>query len=67
MPENSEHHGVDAGWSMVETRRHLVFVHDYWFRRCGLGLTELFTVMGLGPSFVMGQEGGAVTQARLTR
>jgi uncharacterized damage-inducible protein DinB len=40
MPENSEHHGVDGEWSMVETLRHLVFVHDSWFRRCVLGLTN---------------------------
>lgn len=56
MPENSEHHGVDGEWSMVETLRHLVFVHDSWFRRCVLGLTEPFTAMGLGPPFVMAQE-----------
>src|SRR4029453_16925004 len=58
MPENSEHHGVDGEWSMVETLRHLVFVHDSWFRRCVLGLTEPFTTMGLGPPFVMDQEDG---------
>src|SRR4051795_4728870 len=56
MPENSEHHGVDGEWSMVETLRHLVFVHDSWFRRCVLGLTEPFTAMGLGPPSVMGEE-----------
>ena len=56
MPEDSEHHGVDGEWSMVETLRHLVFVHDSWFRRCVLGLTEPFTAMGLGPPFVMDQE-----------
>ncbi|WP_344617099.1 DinB family protein [Dactylosporangium salmoneum] len=56
MPENSEHHGVDGEWSMVETLRHLVFVHDSWFRRCVLGLTEPFTAMGLGPPVVMDQE-----------
>jgi hypothetical protein len=56
MPKNSEHHGVDGEWSMVETLRHLVFVHDSWFRRCVLGLTEPFTAMGLGPPFVMDQE-----------
>jgi hypothetical protein len=43
---------------MVETLRHLVFVHDSWFRRCVLGLTEPFTAMGLGPPFVMDQEDG---------
>ena len=57
MPENSEHHGVDGEWSMVETLRHLVFVHDSWFRRCVLGLTEPFTALGLGPPLVMDQEG----------
>jgi hypothetical protein len=55
MPENSEHEGVDGDWSMVETLRHLVFVHDSWFRRCVLGLTEPFTAMGLGPPVVMDQ------------
>src|SRR6476659_8198120 len=49
MPEGSEHRGVDGEWSMVETLRHLVFVHDSWFRRCVLGRTEPFTAMGLGP------------------
>lgn len=56
MPEDSEHQGVDGEWSMVETLRHLVFVHDSWFRRCVLGLTEPFTTLGLGPPFVMAQE-----------
>jgi hypothetical protein len=56
MPEGSEHRGVDGEWSMVETLRHLVFVHDSWFRRCVLGRTERFTAMGLGPPFVPDQE-----------
>jgi hypothetical protein len=56
MPEGSEHVGVDGEWSMVETLRHLVFVHDSWFRRCVLGLTEPFTPMGLGPDDVMERE-----------
>jgi hypothetical protein len=56
MPEGSEHQGVDGEWSMVETLRHLVFVHDSWFRRCVLGLTEPFTAMGLAPPFVPDQE-----------
>jgi hypothetical protein len=55
MPSNSEHQGVDDEWSMVETLRHLVFVHDSWFRRCVLGVTEPFTPMGLGPPLVTGQ------------
>lgn len=56
MPADSEHHGVDGEWSMVDTLRHLVFVHDSWFRRCVLGLTEPFTAIGLGPQFAMDQE-----------
>jgi hypothetical protein len=57
MPDDSEQQRVDGEWSMVETLRHLVFVHDSWFRRCVLGLTEPFTAMGLAPSFVMEAEG----------
>ncbi|MEP9382886.1 hypothetical protein [Nocardioides sp. KR10-350] len=65
MPENSEHHRVDGEWSMVETLRHLVFVHDSSFRRCVLGLTEPFTAMGLGPALVMDQvENGLDPSAR---
>ncbi len=56
MPEGSEHRGVEGEWSMVETLRHLVFVHDSWFRRCVLGRTEPFTAMALGPPFVPDQE-----------
>jgi hypothetical protein len=41
---------------MVETLRHLVFVHDSWFRRCVLGRTEPFTALGLAPPFVPDQE-----------
>src|SRR4029453_6399787 len=56
MPESSEHQGVDGEWSMVETLRPLVFVHDSWFRRCVLGQTEPFTPMGLASAFVPDQE-----------
>ena len=56
MPGGSEHRGVDGEWSMVQTLRHLVFVHDSWFRRCALGLTEPFTAFGLGPDDVMERE-----------
>jgi DinB family protein/pentapeptide repeat protein len=56
MPEGSEHLGVDGEWSMVETLRHLVFVHDSWFRRCVLGVSEPFTAMGLASPFVPDQE-----------
>ena len=57
MPAGSEHQGVDGEWSVVETLRHLVFVHDSWFRRCILGVTEPFTAMGLGPAIVQEEEG----------
>jgi hypothetical protein len=56
MSGGSAHQGVNGEWSMVETLRHLVFVHDSWFRRCVLGITEPFTAMGLGPSLVMERE-----------
>ncbi|MFG1643383.1 DinB family protein [Amycolatopsis sp. NPDC049252] len=45
-----ERRSVNGEWSAVETLRHLVFVHDSWFRRCCLGSTELFTPMGIGPA-----------------
>jgi DinB family protein len=57
MAEGTEDLGVDGEWSMVETLRHLVFVHDSWFRRCVLGVTEPFTAMGLASPFVPDQEG----------
>ena len=66
MPEGSEHDGVDGEWSMVETLRHLVFVHDSWFRRCVLGLTEPFTAMGLASPFVPGQEELGLDQSTRT-
>ena len=37
-----EHERVGGEWSAVETLRHLVFVHDSWFRRCCLGSSEPF-------------------------
>jgi hypothetical protein len=43
-----EHDSVGGEWSAVQTLRHLVFVHDSWFRRCCLGSIDLFTPMGLG-------------------
>ena len=45
-----EHQSVNHEWSPVQTLRHLVFVHDSWFRRCCLGSTDLFTPLGIGPS-----------------
>ncbi len=56
MPDGSAHVRVDDEWSAVETLRHLVFVHDSWFRRCCLGRTDLFTPMGLATDFVPDQE-----------
>ncbi|MBC2932036.1 DinB family protein [Nocardioides sp. zg-1228] len=51
-----EHESVDDEWSAVQTLRHLVFVHDSWFRRCCLGSTDLFTPMGLGIESVLHRE-----------
>ncbi len=45
-----EQESVHDEWSAVQTMRHLVFVHDSWFRRCCLGSTDLFTPMGIGTS-----------------
>jgi hypothetical protein len=56
MPSGSEHRRVDDEWSTVETLRHLVFVHDSWFRRCVLGSTAPFTALGLATDFVPDQE-----------
>jgi len=56
MPKGSEHKRVDGEWSAVETLRHLVFVHDSWFRRCCLGSTRAFTAIGLASEFVPDQE-----------
>ena len=51
-----EHRSVNDEWSAVQTLRHLVFVHDSWFRRCCLGSTEPFTPMGLGIGAVPDRE-----------
>ena len=51
-----EHESVNDEWSAVQTLRHLVFVHDSWFRRCCLGSTEPFTPMGLGIESVPDRE-----------
>ena len=51
-----EHRSAGDEWSAVQTLRHLVFVHDSWFRRCVLGSTALFTPMGLGIEAVPDRE-----------
>jgi len=51
-----EHRRMNDEWSAVETLRHLVFVHDSWFRRCVLGSTAPFTPMGLAIKDVPAQE-----------
>jgi hypothetical protein len=51
-----EHESVNDEWSALQTLRHLVVVHDAWFRRCCLGSTDLFTPMGLGIESVLDRE-----------
>jgi hypothetical protein len=52
-----EHRSVNGEWSAIQTLRHLVFVHDSWFRRCVLGSVDLFTPMGLATDYVPDREG----------
>jgi hypothetical protein len=56
MPGGSEQRRVGGEWSAVETQRHLVFVHDSWFRRCCLDRPSRFTAMGLASEFIPDQE-----------
>lgn len=63
MPRGSKHQRVGGEWSAVETLRHLVFVHDSWFRRCCLGSTQAFTAIGLASDFVPDQEGQGLDRA----
>ena len=56
LPPGSEHQRVGGEWSAVETLRHLVFVHDSWFRRCCLASPQPFTPLGLASDFVPDQE-----------
>jgi len=63
MPPGSEHQRVGGEWSAVETLRHLVFVHDSWFRRCCLGSPRPFTALGLASDFVPDQEEQGLDQA----
>jgi uncharacterized damage-inducible protein DinB len=37
LPEELLHERVDGEWSLVETLRHMLFVHDAWLRRAVLG------------------------------
>jgi hypothetical protein len=52
-----EHRTVNGEWSALQTLRHLVFVHDSWFRRCVLGSTGPFTPIGLATDYVPDREG----------
>jgi NAD(P)-dependent dehydrogenase (short-subunit alcohol dehydrogenase family) len=56
MPEGSQNQRAGGEWSAVETLRHLVFVHDSWFRRCCLGSAGPFTAIGLASDFVPDQQ-----------
>lgn len=44
-----ENRTINGEWSALQTLRHLVFVHDSWFRRCCRGLSGSFTPLGIGP------------------
>ncbi|MGJ6979232.1 DinB family protein [Aestuariimicrobium soli] len=46
-----EQRSVNDEWTPVQTLRHLVFVHDSWFRRCCLGSSEPFSELGLSAAF----------------
>jgi len=46
-----ERRSVNGEWSALQTLRHLVFVHDSWFRRCCLGSPGPFTALGLASDF----------------
>jgi len=63
MPEGSEHQRIGGEWSAVQTLRHLVFVHDSWFRRCCLGSARPFTAIGLASQFVPDQAEQGLDQA----
>jgi uncharacterized damage-inducible protein DinB len=63
LPEGSEHRRVGGEWSAVQTLRHLVFVHDSWFRRCCLGSATPFTPIGLASPFVPDQQEQGLDQA----
>ena len=52
-----EQRSVNGEWSALQTLRHLVFVHDSWFRRCVLGSTDLFTPIRPAPDYVPDREG----------
>jgi hypothetical protein len=58
-----ERRSVNGEWSAIETLRHLVFVHDSWFRRCVLGSTAPFTPIGLGIQAVSGRESNGLDPA----
>jgi hypothetical protein len=63
LAEGSAQQRVGGEWSAIETMRHLVFVHDSWFRRCCLGSTEPFSPIGLAPDYVPDQEEQGVDRA----
>lgn len=63
MPDGSEHQRVAGEWSAVQTLRHLVFVHDSWFRRCCLGSAQPFTGIGLAIPIVPRQAEQGLDQA----
>jgi hypothetical protein len=51
MPAGTTERSVDREWSLTETLRHLVFVHDAWFGHAVLALQRPFHPAGLPASF----------------
>lgn len=58
-----ERQSINDEWSATETLRHLVFVHDSWFRRCCLGSADRFTPIGIGPSLEPYREGNGLDRS----
>ena len=51
VTEDQVHVSVDSEWSLADTLRHLVFVHDAWFGVAVLGERDAYHPVGLPASF----------------
>jgi uncharacterized protein YjbI with pentapeptide repeats len=66
MPAGTTERSVDGEWSLTETLRHLIFVHDAWFGHAVLAEPHPFHPAGLPPSFLNGESIGIDTSAKLS-